>query len=79
MSTLDRNLKKALLNFEKAVRAHEMMGAQPPGVHSDILKDYRRTKERLVDILKRVPHESIRERSDAKIQPNTVPENRHSK
>jgi hypothetical protein len=46
---------KLVEDFEKAVRDHEMMGAQDPRDHREIEKEYERTKEKLIRALNKVP------------------------
>ena len=75
---LHRNVRRALIRFEKAVGVKVFKGSYPPEEHADIDREYRKAKERLVEILQRVPNESIRERSDGKVHSKAVPSNRHS-
>lgn len=75
---LERNVRRALIQFEKAVGMKVFKGSYPPEEHANINCEYRKTKQKLIEILQRVPHESIRERSDAKIQRKTIPATGHS-
>lgn len=54
---LERNIQRALSSFEKAVVDKAFKGSYMPEEHAEIDRNYRKAKQRLVEILKRVPHE----------------------
>ncbi len=54
-----RKLRKAIDNFEKAVRNHEMKGATPPEEWSEIEFEYRISKEKLMLMIELYIHECI--------------------
>ena len=66
---LHRNVKRALIQFEKAVGMKVFKGSYPPEEHADIDRAYRKAKEKLVEILQRVPDEIITSRcKNAEVQ-----------
>jgi hypothetical protein len=78
--SLHRNIRRALARFEKAVGMKVFKGTYPPEEHADIDREYRKSKERLVEILQRVPDELITSRcKDAEVHTPSVSPNRHRK
>lgn len=45
--------------FEKAIRAHEMMGAGPPEDYDEIERRYKKAKRRLLDLMIRARPDDI--------------------
>ena len=75
---LHRNVKRALVRFEQAVEAKAWKGSRPPEEHAEINRAYRKAKEKLVEILQRVPDEHTTSRcKDAEVHSPSVPPNRH--
>ena len=71
---LHRNVKRALVRFEQAVEAKAWKGSRPPEEHAEINRAYRKAKEKLVEILQRVPDEFITSRcEDAEVQRKGIP------
>lgn len=55
METEEPNKRGPLSRFERAVRAHEMMGAQHPDDHGRIESEYRAAKKALLGRIARGP------------------------
>lgn len=56
---MDKSVLEALQRFESAVREHENLGSQRVEDHDDIEREYAASRNLLIDLLEKVPAQSV--------------------